>query len=90
MLGNVASRFHASTMHYDPDLTECILFGTKRRLAKAENFEVHSGEALIKRVTSVKYLGVTLDQYLDFSVHVDQMGVTFLVRISQLSGVIFH
>ena len=28
---------------------------------------------LIKRVTSVKYLGVTLDQYLDFSVHVDQM-----------------
>ena len=53
--------------------TECILFGTKRRLAKAENFEVHLEEALIKRVTSVKYLGVTLDQYLDFSVHVDQM-----------------
>ena len=49
------------------------MFGTKRRLAKVVDFDVRLGNAPIKRVNSVKYLGVTLDQYLDFSFHVDQM-----------------
>ena len=53
--------------------TECILFGTRRRLARGVEFDVRLGDAPINRVTSVKYLGVTLDQYLDFSVHVDHI-----------------
>ena len=53
--------------------TECILFGSKRRLAKVSGFDIHLGDVSINRVTSVKYLGVTLDQFLDFSVHVDEI-----------------
>ena len=53
--------------------TECILFGTKCRLAKNIDFDVRLGEVLVNRVTSVKYLGVNLDQCLDFSVHVDDI-----------------
>ena len=48
--------------------TECILFGTHRRL-KGADFIIKCGDAVIKRVTSVKYLGVTLDQFLNFREH---------------------
>jgi len=50
--------------------TECILFGSKRRLAAGVDFDVKLGDKVVKRVTSVKYLGVFLDQSLDFTTHV--------------------
>jgi len=44
--------------------TECILFGTKKKLKKVKSFTVScSGEA-IKSTKSAKYLGVTLDESL--------------------------
>ena len=52
--------------------TECILFGSRRRL-KDSNFTIQLGDITIKRVTSVRYLGVLLDQFLDFSDHVEQL-----------------
>ena len=48
--------------------TESILFGTSRRL-KGAVFEVLCGDTTVKRVTSVKYLGVILDQFLNFREH---------------------
>ena len=50
---------------------ECILFGTKRQLGPDVNFEIKLDNTVVNRVTSVKYLGVYLDQYLDFSKHVE-------------------
>jgi hypothetical protein len=46
--------------------TECMLFGTRRRVNRAGEFSVTCDGEPVQRVTSVKYLGVTLDQYLDF------------------------
>ena len=51
--------------------TECILFGTKRRLGPDVSFEIKLDNTVVNQVTSVKYLGVYLDQYLDFSKHVE-------------------
>ena len=51
--------------------TECILFGSKRLLNADVQFNVGLGGATVKRVVSVKYLGVFIDQYLDFSTHVE-------------------
>ena len=51
--------------------TECILFGSKRRLNADIQFDVSLDGAVVKRVVSVKYLGVFVDQYLDFSTHVE-------------------
>ena len=48
--------------------TESILFGTHRRL-KGVDFIVKCGDAVVKRVTSVKYLGVILDENLNFREH---------------------
>ena len=44
--------------------TECILFGSKRKLNKVANFQVHYRDHIIKGSNCVKYLGVTLDQDL--------------------------
>ena len=49
--------------------TECIIFGSRRRL-KGTDFLVRCGEAVVKRVMSVKYLGVILDENLSFRDHV--------------------
>ena len=53
--------------------TGCILFGTKRGLATDVYFEVKLEGKVVNRVTSVKYLGICLDQFLDFSDHVDKL-----------------
>ena len=41
--------------------TECILFGTKRRLSGVSGFQLSCEGTAVKRVYSVKYLGVKLD-----------------------------
>ena len=53
--------------------TECILFGSKRRLKNDLEFNVSLDSTTVKRVTSTKYLGVFIDQYLDFSDHVEKL-----------------
>ena len=52
--------------------TESILFGTHKKLKGAE-FNVRCGDEAVKRVTSVKYLGVTLDQTLNFREHANEI-----------------
>jgi hypothetical protein len=42
--------------------TELILFGTKKRLKAAGQFEVFCDGSLVSRVTSIKYLGFILDE----------------------------
>jgi hypothetical protein len=50
--------------------TETILFGTTQRLKGASDFAVVSNGTPIKCVTSVKYLGLILDETLSARVHV--------------------
>ena len=52
--------------------TESILFGTNRKL-KGANFTVKCGEMTVKRVNSVKYLGVIIDQTLNFREHATEV-----------------
>ena len=44
--------------------TECILFGTKHKLDQVGDFQISYNDQVIKAQESIKYLGVTLDQYL--------------------------
>ena len=54
--------------------TECILFGPKRKLStQTSSFNVQVNGVDVKRVTSVKYLGIILDQCLDFSCHIHEL-----------------
>ena len=43
--------------------TECIIFGSKRKLSKAKDFSIiGNGQNVKKGQNSVQYLGVVLDQ----------------------------
>ena len=44
--------------------TEAILFGSKRKLSNANNFNVKCGDVEIQNVKNVKYLGLQLDDDL--------------------------
>ena len=70
--------------------TEAILFGSRRRLNKVTDFLVSCDGETVKRVTSVKYLGVTLDQYFGFDDYVSKTcnsadgRLSFLYRYGRL------
>ena len=44
--------------------TECILFGSRIKLRKVQNFRIECNGHSIQAQTSVKYLGVNLDNFL--------------------------
>ena len=70
--------------------TECVLFGPRRRISTDVQFDVKLDDTIVKRVTTVKYLGVFLDQHMDFSFHVDKIlkkagfKLSFLYRNARL------
>ena len=64
--------------------TECLLFGTRRRLSKVGNFSVTCDGMAVSRVTSVSYLGVILDSNLSGTDHVSALVKKCVGRISFL------
>ena len=53
--------------------TESILFGSKKRLNDVNNFEVKCDNVAIKNVTTVKYLGLKLNNNLSGDIIVDEI-----------------
>jgi hypothetical protein len=51
--------------------TECILFGSKRKLKRVSNFQVSCNNHIISSQKSVKYLGLNIDQSLSGEVIVN-------------------
>ncbi len=48
-----------------------MLFGTKQKLKNVQNFNLFMGGELLERVECFKYLGVKLDQHLNFEEHIN-------------------
>ena len=53
--------------------TECIMFGSSRKLKRAGSFAVSCDGMVVGQVSKVKYLGVTLDQEFKFKDHVTEL-----------------
>ena len=64
--------------------TECLLFGSKKKLKGCESFRVTCEGKAIDRVFSVRYLGVQLDPSLDGSSHIGKVLKTCSDRLSFL------
>ena len=70
--------------------TESILFGSSRRIRAAGDFNVTCDGEMVQRVTSIVYLGVGLDQCLNFDEYVVKVckrannRLSFLHRYSRL------
>lgn len=73
--------------------TECMLFGSSKRLKRVRDFQISCDGIAVKQVTSVTYLGVKLDQNVKGKVHVADVirkcvgRVSFLYRNSALLDV---
>ena len=70
--------------------TESILFGTSGKIKKAGGFDVKCDGESVLRVTSVVYLGVRLDQCLNFDQYINKVcsdannRLSFLFRYSSI------
>ena len=64
--------------------TESIIFGSSRKLTKAGEFTVKCNGSVVKRVTSVKYLGVFLDERLSAEEHALKVIKKIAARLSFL------
>ena len=64
--------------------TESLLFGTSRKLKRVENFSLTCEGEPIKRVSTVKYLGVELDENMSGEAHGKKLVSKCVGRISFL------
>ena len=70
--------------------TECLLFGSRRRLGRVGEFSVTCDGTAVGRVMSVTYLGVVLDSNLSGTNHAEKLikkcagNISFLCRNSSL------
>ena len=64
--------------------TECLLFGSKKRLKNCANFQVSCDGNGISRVFDVRYLGVQLDSNINGSSHVANVLTTCSNRLAFL------
>ena len=64
--------------------TECLLFGTKKRLSGIRDFQVACDGTLVARVFKVKYLGVHLNANLNGTEHVGNVLQTCNGRLAFL------
>ena len=53
--------------------SEFMVFGIPQKLAHVRPLEIYFGFYPMKQVDSTKYLGVTLDIYLSWAPHVDNL-----------------
>ena len=66
--------------------TECVLFGSKRKLRKIDNFSNECNGHTIKAQRSVKYLGLNLDDQLTGETIVNSIVKKSMVDLNFLTG----
>ena len=66
------------------DKTKYMVFGSKRPLAKVKDFKLKINGTELERVTSYKYLGVTLDPSLNFDKHLHNLLARVTGKVKQL------
>ena len=55
------------------DKTKTLVFGSKNALAKIPSFEIKFGDVPLQSVSSYKYLGLTLDNQLNYALYVNKI-----------------
>ena len=66
------------------DKTECVLFGSAKRLHTTTNFEISINGQRIKQVPKYKYLGVIMDDSLSWKDHVQHILMKASARLGML------
>jgi hypothetical protein len=69
-LNAINSWLNTNKLFLHADKSECVLFGSTKRLHTVEKFEISINGQRIKQVFKYKYLGVVMDDSLSWRDHV--------------------
>lgn len=78
--------FYTNKLHLNVSKTKCMLFGTSKRLSVTQNtekFKIMIGDETVERVKVFKYLGVLMDEHLNWHEHISYISS----KISKKLGV---
>lgn len=64
--------------------TQCMLIGTKQKLSKCKKLYIKVGDVVLNTVEKAKLLGVTIDEYLTWSDHIDFLSKKLAQKIGIL------
>ena len=78
-LNSLSAWCSANGIEVNTDKTKVMTFGSSSMLNKLPQCNVFYGGTPIEKVTSYKYLGMTLDNQLNFNLHVNRVIATVLV-----------
>lgn len=88
-LDNLSNWFYMNNLivNFKKGKTEYMIFGTARKLKNLDPVKVETKGITLNRTTTYKYLGVTLDQSLNYIDHLDAMYKKASARLSLLTKV---
>ena len=66
----VCEWLRANKLTLNASKTKYVIFGTKQKLTNKPDLNLTVGDSKIERVSSMKYLGVILDEHLTFDEHI--------------------
>jgi len=81
---NILFWIQSNSLIIHPTKTECILFGTHQRYARAPIFTITIGTKTVKQVCTCKYPSINLDSGLTFEEHVSEMANKVSQRLEAL------
>ena len=77
----------ANKLTLNANKTKLMLFGKKRKLDTIGQFDITIGGEKIERVEYFKYLGIYLDQYMNFEKHIDWLYSKASMKIGAISKI---
>ncbi len=60
----------ANKLTLNSNKTKYVIFGTRQNLTTKPDLNLYVGDAKFERVSSMKYMGVILDEHLSFNEHI--------------------
>ena len=84
-LGNVDTWFKCNKLSLNIKKTNYIVFTTAQSQINAENLTLKINNQEIERVRSTKFLGVIIDDHLNFKCHIDHL----MLKLSKYLGLFY-
>ena len=83
-LDNITNWCKSNKLSLNISKTKSMLLGSKNRVRKTRYHALHIDNISIDYVLSYKYLGITIDQSLNFNLHMNQLFKTISYKLSLL------
>ena len=80
-LDNIANWCKSNKLTLNISKTKSMLLGSKHRVRKTRHHPLHINNVSLDYVLSYKYLGITIDQSLNFNLHMNQLVKTISYKL---------